>query len=967
MRRESFNPADLFPPSDSRPASVLASSLALVGPLPASSLLHLALNHLRSHRPDNSSDDGVEKQIAHERGSAHVLVLSSSRTGWRDALVKERDSALFGDETEPDVADLLEKIEFKYLSTSSHLRYFLATAYTHASLPAPYNAFTTANPKLKVDPSYLPIAPTLVVLHNPSDYLAEEGKSNQASAIDLPIIPPHRETHRRREAEGAGASQNRVGLTRVLAYFFDYCGQTTRGLLAPPNNHFLCLRLNCAAATSRAGESTLQYAVRGSTCSCYPPHPTATFCLDPSPPSKSPQKYCAHSSPFHSLPSRSRPVMPGLPSHAGVAYPPFPFPEDLECHPLVVVDYDILRAGSQEEIDKLYAAVTSLGFFYLKNHHVDPEPVFEMGEETFALPMEELMKFEQGDSGMSAGFKKAGLTNVDAAGNVDTVYFINLAKDDVLHFPEVRQRTYPSTCIERMDDVYEFVDRSDQVLLNLMISLEPKLGLPTGTFARLHPRDKNSGSECRIISKPAAGEINFLAEGDGGKAASIGSHTDFGSFSMLHGRGTGGLQVLPPGTDQWQYIRPMSGMAICNVGDTLCTHTFGDSTDKGNNAYNSSKHLQRYSLEACCAPLSHWIDGKFSLLTSTAASSRSNICDTGAGLSAEPIVAPYLSPLFPQLFGATVSHMHATAPTLLLSLLLGAGAISAAEPISLQSRAKGAVQQTNGTFHRLRFLNEAQQLSKKYSFIHDLLHGGIPILDRQRETKRDLIVDPLLGVLGGIINPAPLPEVHTYTYGEASATGTTSKMATVVRSTSVAAAAPTKPTANSIATAGTPFFDSLIAAGALTENLFTFYMKHLAKTGSILTLGAVPTNHYTGDIVYTPVTSETYWEVAMSSVEVSGTAIPSSSVGAAIADSSSSSIFYQYPCKDKPVISLVFEGVSYKIADDDLNFGTATGSSTMCVGGVVGQDMTGADGRLIAIVGGKFISAPSRCSLSSDD
>ena len=38
------------------------------------------------------------------------------------------------------------------------------------------------------------------------------------------------------------------------------------------------------------------------------------------------------------------------------------------------------------------------------------------------------MKFEQGDSGMSAGFKKAGLNNVDAAGNLDTAYFINIAK-----------------------------------------------------------------------------------------------------------------------------------------------------------------------------------------------------------------------------------------------------------------------------------------------------------------------------------------------------------------------------------------------------------------------------------------------------------------------------------------------------------------------------------------------------------
>lgn len=38
---------------------------------------------------------------------------------------------------------------------------------------------------------------------------------------------------------------------------------------------------------------------------------------------------------------------------------------------------------------------------------------------------------------------------------------------------------------------------------------------------------------------------------------------------MLHARGTGGLQVLPPGSVDWQWIKPLPGHAVCNVGDTL--------------------------------------------------------------------------------------------------------------------------------------------------------------------------------------------------------------------------------------------------------------------------------------------------------------------------------------------------------------------------------------------------------------
>lgn len=98
-------------------------------------------------------------------------------------------------------------------------------------------------------------------------------------------------------------------------------------------------------------------------------------------------------------------------------------------------------------------ACTSIGFFYLTNYGVtsqDIDGMFEMGEATFAMPTEELDKFEQGDSGMSAGYKRAGSTNVDAAGNVDTAYFINVAKDDALAYPEVKQRTYPSETTKRV-------------------------------------------------------------------------------------------------------------------------------------------------------------------------------------------------------------------------------------------------------------------------------------------------------------------------------------------------------------------------------------------------------------------------------------------------------------------------------------------------------------------------------------
>jgi hypothetical protein len=36
--------------------------------------------------------------------------------------------------------------------------------------------------------------------------------------------------------------------------------------------------------------------------------------------------------------------------------------------------------------------------------------MFEVGADTFRLPLNELLKFEQSDSGLSAGYKKVGQT-----------------------------------------------------------------------------------------------------------------------------------------------------------------------------------------------------------------------------------------------------------------------------------------------------------------------------------------------------------------------------------------------------------------------------------------------------------------------------------------------------------------------------------------------------------------------------
>ena len=209
------------------------------------------------------------------------------------------------------------------------------------------------------------------------------------------------------------------------------------------------------------------------------------------------------------------------------------------------------------------------GLRSLKNHGVDAEAerMFVMGAETMSLPLSEKMQFEQGDKGVSFGYKASGANAVDEFGNRDTVEFINVSQDDALAWPQTVHRTYPRTVVKRMDDtIIPFVKKSRAVNMELLRVLEMKLGIPQGELSEKHSEELTSGSETRCIKNPPRppGEENRTA---------IGAHSDFGSLvgttishhdhlfndtqSFLHNR-LGGLQVMVPGTEEWQYVKVMS-------------------------------------------------------------------------------------------------------------------------------------------------------------------------------------------------------------------------------------------------------------------------------------------------------------------------------------------------------------------------------------------------------------------------
>ncbi|KIJ46868.1 hypothetical protein M422DRAFT_164750 [Sphaerobolus stellatus SS14] len=239
-----------------------------------------------------------------------------------------------------------------------------------------------------------------------------------------------------------------------------------------------------------------------------------------------------------------------------------PFPDNVPTHPLRIIDYQLIKAKDEMEMESLWEAAKSLGFWYLKNHGADDEvdTMFDFSAEVMALPLEEKMEFTQGDGGNSFGYKYIGGNTIEASGLRDSNEFFNISKDDAFSYPIVTHRTYPALINNNMETVVApFIRKSLEVTRDLVNVLNDKLCLPFNELGKRHNLNELSGNEARLIRIPPNLSLDRKA---------LGHHTDFGSISFLHNR-LGGLQVLPPGSDRWQYIRPIPGHAICNVGDAL--------------------------------------------------------------------------------------------------------------------------------------------------------------------------------------------------------------------------------------------------------------------------------------------------------------------------------------------------------------------------------------------------------------
>ena len=110
------------------------------------------------------------------------------------------------------------------------------------------------------------------------------------------------------------------------------------------------------------------------------------------------------------------------------------------------------------------------------------------------------------------------------------------------------------------------MQQSHSLVSLILRLLNARLDLPADTLPSKHRLHSVSGDQVRWVCAPPQ-PIND-------RTTALGEHTDFGSVTVLFNR-LGGLQVKPPGTEEWCYVKPLRGHAVINLGDAMVKFTAG--------------------------------------------------------------------------------------------------------------------------------------------------------------------------------------------------------------------------------------------------------------------------------------------------------------------------------------------------------------------------------------------------------
>ncbi|KIV86674.1 hypothetical protein PV11_02271 [Exophiala sideris] len=247
-----------------------------------------------------------------------------------------------------------------------------------------------------------------------------------------------------------------------------------------------------------------------------------------------------------------------------------PFPDNLIHAPIAEISSKKLLEKDPETATAVLQACQTYGFFYLDVSDSDQgrdlleeaDQLYRLSKETLALPFEEKDKYDFLKTKSFFGYKPAGtVKTTDKDKRPDSTEFFNIGKDCL--FDVAPSSPYPEVIQNARPLLQKFCKGAHEMGMDILRTLARASGEAEEIFVDRNLFHEPSGDHIRLTLKPAS---TASTSGVG-----LASHTDFGSVTILF-NWLGGLQIesrTPGRIGEWEYVKPMPGKAIINLGDAM--------------------------------------------------------------------------------------------------------------------------------------------------------------------------------------------------------------------------------------------------------------------------------------------------------------------------------------------------------------------------------------------------------------
>ncbi|CDU23590.1 related to oxidoreductase [Sporisorium scitamineum] len=231
--------------------------------------------------------------------------------------------------------------------------------------------------------------------------------------------------------------------------------------------------------------------------------------------------------------------------------------------------------GSKQPLGpRILDAVVKTGFFYLADHGINQDEVDLLFTQSarFFLDEAEQERLRCQDRANNTGYTAMKSERLDtdskAGGDLkESFYLAGLARaEGGLSPAEERYRPpsqlLPPTLSQHKHALATFIEKCKGVCDTVLAGFAEAIDLPSRYFVDSH---HGQHDRLRLIHYPPT-----PVSSDDAATTSIraGSHSDYGSCTLLFQKDVGGLQVeMKPG--QWVDIPPQKGCIVVNVGDAM--------------------------------------------------------------------------------------------------------------------------------------------------------------------------------------------------------------------------------------------------------------------------------------------------------------------------------------------------------------------------------------------------------------